>query len=312
MKKKTKANPSKSKKMQNKKVNEKQPKNEIFDLNEEIIIGINHNKKEKNINRNGSNKNKPKKTNTSKDNKRRTKLNLVAKWTILIILLIGAIIYFLMSPLFNIISIEVHGNNKITREEIISLSRIQIGENTYKISKENTIQKIKENPYIDTVQIKRQIPNVIIINVTEREATYMIKYGNAYVYLDNQGYILEISDEPLNAAIITGYETLAESLVPCNRLVVDDLKKLEKVIELTVAAQNNEVLDKIIEIDIQDFNNFKLKLEGDKIAYVGSFTNLNMKMLYLREILEKENGKSGEIFLEGESNKSNVIFREKI
>lgn len=309
MEKNQKEKPKKSRKAKN---NKKESTNEIFDFNEEIVIGINSPKKLENKPKKNKNKNKKKKKNMSKENKRESKLNFFIKWTILIILLIGSIIYFLMSPLFNISHIEVSGNSKISKEEIISLSRIEKGENTYKISKSSTIQKIKENPYIDTVQIKRILPDGISIEVTEREAKYMIEYGNAYVYLDNQGYILELAEEALDGIIITGYSTPTDDLKPCNRLVVDDLKKLEKVIELVSAAQNNDVLDQIIKIDIEDSDNYKLIMEDNKIAYTGSLTNLNVKMLYLKEVLEREQGKEGEIFLEGESNKNNVVFREKI
>ena len=57
----------------------------------------------------------------------------IVKWTSLCAILIGGGIYFLLSPLFNIKTITVTGNSKLTEEELISLSGIQLEENTFQV-----------------------------------------------------------------------------------------------------------------------------------------------------------------------------------
>ena len=84
---------------------------------------------------NPKNKVKTKKNNYVKSKKQQEKIARkrkmifrIVKWTSLCAILIGGGIYFLLSPFFNIKTITVIGNSKLTEEEIISLSGIQLEE----------------------------------------------------------------------------------------------------------------------------------------------------------------------------------------
>lgn len=292
-------------------------KSEIFNFQDEIVIGINSTKalQEKKKKQNNSKKKKKSKVKPKKDASKGTqqssKFKAVVKWIILIILLIGAIIYFMMSPLFNIRQIVIEGTSKINTQEIESLSQLTTGQNIYNFSKTKAKEKIKENPYISTVEIKRQLPDTVIIKVTEREATFLIEFGNAYIYLDNQGYALEISEEELDLPILSSLSANLSEFKPGNRLEKEDLLRLEQVITIISAIKSNELYDKLIKIDVADTTNFVLTMEDKKTVYLGDTSNLNVKMLYLKKILESEAGIEGEIFLDGSNNKS-IFFREKI
>ena len=55
--------------------------------------------------------------------------NKVVKWTTLFLLIIGGVIFALVSPIFNIKEIQVTNNNQIATETIVSLSQLQVGQN---------------------------------------------------------------------------------------------------------------------------------------------------------------------------------------
>ena len=88
---------------------------------------------------------------------------------LILILLIIAIIFVLSSSLFNIKSINVLNNNILSNEDIISLSNINIGQNIFKINKNASIDHLKENAYIEEVNISRKLPNTLEINIKERK-----------------------------------------------------------------------------------------------------------------------------------------------
>lgn len=304
---------SKNKNTKNTKKNKEQQKNnELFDFKDEIVIGINSPKAIKEKKANSKKNNKPvKKRNVSKKIKTKdnSRLKVAIKWTILLLLLVGAIIYFMMSPLFNLRELTITGTSKISEHEVESLSQIQMGENIYKFSKLKAIEYIESNPYIASVEIKRQLPDKVVINITERVATFLMEFGNAYIYIDNQGYSLEVSDEKAELPIISSLTTDVVEFKPGNRLIKEDLVKLEKIIEITSMATSNEIYEKIEKIEVSN-NSYTLIMNDNKIAYLGDASNLNVKMLYLKKILELEEGVAGEIFLDG-SNKD-IYFREKV
>lgn len=78
-------------------------------------------------------------------------------------------------------------------------------------------------------------------------------------------------------------------------------------------CKTEEIETLITRIDIKDKENIRLILETkEKTAYIGDSSNLNTKILTMKAILEKEEGKAGEIFVNMDLNKENPIFRERV
>lgn len=308
----------------------------VFDFQDEIVIGINspkaleekkktESKKKTNVKQNTNSKNtkkqpveksktKKKAISAKKSNKsekiKENKSLAIVKWSILIILLIGAIIYFLMSPLFNIRSIIIEGNAKVTEHEIESLSQLKMGQNIFNFSKLETKENIKDNPYIAEVNIDRKFPYTVKIHVTERIATFILELGSAYIYMDNQGYALEVSSEKLELPVITSLKVDTSEFMPGNRLEKEDLVKLEEILAIMSTAKSNELYGKITKIDANSSSNYILTMDDGKTVYMGDVNNLDVKMLYLKQILEDVEGLEGEVFLQ--SNNKEMFFREKI
>ena len=244
--------------------------------------------------------------------KRKAFLRLV-KWATLILLLIGGGIGFILSSFFNIKKIEIVGNNKLTKDEAISLSQIEIEENTFKLSKNKIEKNIKQNAYVESVKIKRNLPSTILIEIEERVPTYMITFANAYAYINNQGYFVEISKEKLELPIITGYATKEEDIQLGERLCTEDLQKLDDILQIMKAAESNEIANIVTKINISDKQDYVLELKSEKkTVHVGDTSNLSTKMLYIKEIIEQNKKIEGEILVNTDLNNKWAIFRKKV
>ena len=251
---------------------------------------------------------------TEEQIKRNRKVKTLIKLILLLAVIVGLIIYLMLSPIFNIKNINVEGNESISSEQIISLSKVQKETNLFKVSNKDTTASIKENPYVKSVEIRRTLPDTITFVITERVATYMLEYGGSYAYIDNQGYILEISANTKEGlAKITGYETAQDEIVPGNRLCENDLEKLNTVLRITASAKTNQFDSLITSINIEDSNNYTLYLDTEqKTVYLGDCTNLDTRMLYVKAILDKEKGIAGEIFVNMNLNEKYPFFRQKV
>lgn len=253
--------------------------------------------------------------NRKKNNRKVKKVIIhIMKYTIILGIFIGMAIFFITSPIFNIKEIEINGNEKINKEEIIYLSEIKKEDNIYKYSKSAIKQKIKTNPYIENVQVYRILPDKIEINIEERKASFLLQLEGEYAYINNQGYILEKNKENIYLPIIIGFSTKVENMIEGKQLEEEDLKKLQVILNIMEAANSNQIAELITKIDIKDSNNYTLFLETEsKTVYLGSEADMNMKMLYLKGLLKKEKGIAGEIFLKDEYLKNDrVFFREKV
>ena len=228
----------------------------------------------------------------------------------LIIILLSILVLILFSGLFNIKKITVINNSKITTEEIIKNSTLAVGNNMFKTLNTTIRENIKKNPYIEDVKITKKLDGEIILDIKERTPTYMLQRENDYVYINNQGYILEISQTPLDLPIIRGNKT--QELTPGGKLEVDDLKKLDTVIQIMEAAKSNGINEIITTIDISDGNNFILEIPNEnKTVQFGDGTDINVKILWIVALVEKEKGIAGEIVLNVPDIKK-VYFREKV
>lgn len=293
---------------------------------DEIIIGVTrlpdkkdiHNKKEKKAKTTIIPKKiipKSKKTKEIKNTKPNNAKPKSKKIKVLIIsiLVLIAIIAAMLSPLFNIKNIQVVGNTILSSEEIISLSGIKTEENMFKVMKLKTIGRIKENAYINEVAIHKKLPNTIEIQVKERKPSFMLEYGNGYVYLSNQGYMLEISSIKKDIPTILGTTTSKENYKPGNRLNKDDLEKLGTVIKIMAVAKTHNIENLITTIDISNSDNYTLRLEQEKkTVYLGDCSYLETRMSSLMSILENEKDIEGEIFINMNINTHKLYFRESV
>ena len=296
----------------------------LFDFDKEIVIGmpkIPETKQQKNKRKNkniSNNKKKPavtKKISKKQEMaiKKRKLILKIIRTIVLIGILIGTLIYILLSPLFNIKDVTVTGNNKLSRKEIISLSDIRTEENIFKTSKNDIKNKIKTNPYVENVKIRRKLPDKVEIIVVERVATYMLPFANSYVYINNQGYMLEITSQKANLPIITGFSTPEENLHEGERLLSEDLVKLGEVLQIIESANANGIQELITKIDMSNRQDYTIMLEKEKkLVHIGDVSNLSTKMSYINKIIQDEAGIEGEIFVNTDLTNKGAVFREKV
>jgi len=234
---------------------------------------------------------------------------------ILLFIILCGTIYYLTTPVFNIANIEVFGNNKNSVDTYISLSGVDINQtNIFAFANSSMEKKIKENSYVESVKIKRKFPNTIQLYIEERNVDYQVAYLNSYIYLNNQGYVLEINEGRKNVTEIDGLSSISDNINEGQRLSNEDLSKLDtilKIINYLKYNSNSEI--KLTKVDVNDISNYILEFkEEEKIAYIGDSSSITEKMTAVVKILEAEDEKKGKIYADEDALKRNrVYFSEK-
>lgn len=312
----------------------KQNVNNKFNFDDEYIIGVSttaspsrtktyKKKASKKPKKKVEKKNKVQKKNipqrSKMHEKRRIAWNRIVKLVLVICLFVGAGAFLCLSPTFNVQEIIVENNNLVPADTIRSLSRVELYKNIFKIDRSDTEKYVQENSYIENVKVRRVLPNKVKITVEERTEKYLLEFADGkYAILDGQGYVLGITNELKELPILTGAKTSIDDILKVkgnqNRLCEKDLKKLETVANIIQTAKNYEVYTYITKIDFSDSDNIKLILEGEgKIVHLGNCTELNTRILFMKEIINSRKGKNGEMFINGDlTEKSRVFFRENV
>lgn len=237
----------------------------------------------------------------------------------LIITIIVVVCSIKVLPTIRTIDVEIISDNskevKITKNQVLELSNLKKGDKLYKELRSQIENRIEENPYIKSAKIERNLSGKVKIIVTQREATYIVNYAGEYIYIDREGFILEVSNQkiegPILIGLVTEFSELSIGSSPI-RLKQEDLEKLEVLNNILSTLKNNGVENIITSIDITNKKDFILKLENEgKEIHIGDGTDFNTKALYIKKILEFEEEHNGIIYINKDLDDGYVYFKEQ-
>ena len=82
------------------------------------------------------------------------------------------------------------------------------------------------------------------------------------------------------------------------------------VIKIFETAKTSGIGHLITKIDISNSKNYTIGLESEgKTVYLGDCSDLNTRIIYLKAILDANQGRSGTVFLNVDLNTEKVYFR---
>ena len=104
---------------------------------------------------------------------------------------------FIFSSNFcNIEDVIIKGNDCLSEDEIFYKSGIKLGKNIFKLDLKKTKDFLMQEPWIKEAEIKRVIPDKIIISLKERKAAAIVHIGEEYFSSTKEGIVLSKIDKP--------------------------------------------------------------------------------------------------------------------
>ena len=211
------------------------------------------------------------------------------------ILILFAIIVLLLylfifkTNFFSIQTIKVLGNVQMSYDQIVNASLFNKGENIFKINIEDGENSILRLPYVKNCNIKRKLPNNIIIEIEERQEVANFSHGDHFAYIDEEGYILTIEEKK------EGF--LPQLTLEGNRhLKIGDnlfqLVNIENLDEFMIYSNELNLINIMKYINLTDNDNIMIQLNNNiKVAF-GPFNNVKYKLRFLKSILEDIDSKN--------------------
>ncbi len=138
----------------------------------------------------------------------------ILRWFMVIscaLLLVGGVLLLVKiivdSDHFTVQTIEVSGNKRLVSQDVIELSDIRQGVSTFDLDLEIIGQKLAENDWIRSAYIMRKLPQGIVIDISEREAVFIINLDYLY-YVDSEGEIFKVlrGGDTLDYPLVTGID----------------------------------------------------------------------------------------------------------
>lgn len=203
---------------------------------------------------------------------------------IFISIIIFLLLIFILSPWFNIKEIEINGLKRVEKNQIIRDLGLEKETNLLAFSKLNAKFKLKKNNYIKNVKIKKVYPSKIIFEIEERDLAGYIPYVNDYLYIDKDGFVVDIKPNYTeNLPIIEGVEF--DKFILGETLEIDDKETFKIVMKFTNALNGKEINQDILKIDVSNLEDIHLHIKGIDVIF-GNGEDINLKINTLIEVFK--------------------------
>lgn len=250
------------------------------------------------------------KTNNELIRQRRKKIFIKKLFIITLFLLSILVILCLKLPYFNIADIEVQGNNSISSNEIIKLSKVYKGNNIFYLNEKRVKTNIMSNPYILDVNISRKFPKTIVIDVKEREAVFFSKLNNSYYIIDNHGILLE-KRENLNNMNVIELNGLDISKASIGKVIPSsDNRRIQAVADITDLILRNQSNFKITSVDLRNLIDIKIYFKNMCIK-IGTSSGLKDKLNEAINIMTSNNLRDAKGYIDVSFDGNPVVHVEK-
>ncbi len=237
-------------------------------------------------------------------------------------------IAFLLSPLFNMKTINVVGAKHYQEEEIVeALSDINNKNFLISLFKHtpfshldyifkgriyNIEQKLLfDKPYIKTVTVSFSFPGTGEVVIQERIPIFYIQAGDEYLLVDTEGFVLEATSsvDKENFPVVQGIE-VSDYRVGNSLAGKGTDPQLEMAIKLCNGMKQIKLSDGLVDIiDVSSVNRIWMFVKPSLSICLGNEDDMNVKLSALKEILLSGYGGDSNGIIDF-TNGKNPIFKE--
>jgi cell division protein FtsQ len=228
------------------------------------------------------------------DYKKRAKRNRRRRKMLLFLFIISILLCFVyFAPFFDIARIEVSGANRLTQDEVIYASGINMGKNIFVLNIGNAKKQVEGLPYVKTAKVQRGFPNIIKIIIEECKPFGYIKYNqDEFIIIDINGKMLEISNNLPQEHLIEIIAPINENPVLGQAFSDENSNFLKKYLATAEEIVHNDIRESVSLIDVSRDFELNMVYKQLKINF-GDIQQLNYKFTSLKAILKEigENAK---------------------
>ena len=98
--------------------------------------------------------------------------------------------FCLTSDHFAIRDITVSGNSQVKTPEILRICGLEKGANSLAVSVQEAEQNLMKNPWIESVNIRRELPGAFHVSVKERVPLFLARKHDRLYYVNAQGLLI--------------------------------------------------------------------------------------------------------------------------
>lgn len=201
---------------------------------------------------------------------------------LIFLILTLTVFFFFQSPYFDVSAIGVLGNSTLTKPQVRKLSGVVQGTNIFRVDTKAVEKKLLLNPFVASVEVKRDLPQTISIKVVEYEALAVIPVNGNFIEVSKEGYCLRHCSEisKLDLPVASGLKM--KKATPPGSKVEEDYLPL--AMEILNQANQNGI---IAEVDVSDIQRINLYTFSNTKILLGDKSQLEEKISLALDIASR-------------------------
>jgi len=185
------------------------------------------------------------------------------------------------SSYFRVSAVEVRGTSRLSKAEVVRLMGLGRGASIFSVPARRHERAIARNPWVERAVVRRQFPDRLIVDVTERRARALVNLGNLS-YVDTDGVVFKkvARGDSLDFPVITG-------LRPSDLTTPDGHALLSRALELQTLLERDPRFgpSKISEIHVSRETGLSVITTGDATEIRFGPDNFPVKLEALAKLL---------------------------
>lgn len=211
--------------------------------------------------------------------RRKRRFLIVTILILLVALAIGSVIFIDKNGYADIETIVVEGNSHYDTVAVLKQSGAVTGVGMISLRTGSMVDALEKLPYVKSAKIVKNYPHTLKIVLEERTAEYAVYVGGYYIYLDNELFMLEKSNDASGLKVIEGFPP--QKLAIGEQFTTSDNRNFENAKEIA-----DIIKEKGLSIFKVSYRNSMMRVYFTKnIVCEGTYDNLMKYISELNEIL---------------------------
>jgi len=204
----------------------------------------------------------------------------------LVILAVAAIaVLFLLSPVFSVKNLNITGIEKYSYDDICSKTGLKKNGNIFLINRFKVLGTLKKDPYIEKAKLTYKLPDTVNLDVTERKVRGYVPYMGSYLYIDENGRVLEVNSKISGKLpVISGLKFTG--FVLGEQIDADNTEAFDIMVTAAQLITKYELLDMTVSLDVSDTKNIKAHVKNVDVN-LGDITNIDQKIRIMAQVIQK-------------------------
>ena len=210
---------------------------------------------------------------------------------LLIMLAIVAAIVLGVAIFFRVRTVDVQGNNIYSKEQIVSVSGVEAGDNLLTLNRSSVTANIKVRlPYVQEVSVGLILPDTVVIQVQESElACLVLSENGGSWYLNTGGRVLGSSVDGFTGQVVelTGF-TLSDPQPGADAVASEAQSgNLEAALEIVRYMEGTGLIEQVTSVNTELLYDIELYCGEQYLVRLGGTEDLEYKLTYLKAVLEQ-------------------------